>query len=113
MNVANRSFLAERENECLQGLLLCPVDRGTIYLAKTVGNFVFMMVAQLFIVPIFVFFFNLPMTVGIAGVFLSLALLSAFVAYADEGRLTIPIDSAWRFHLGDAKGAEKSNAKPM
>jgi heme exporter protein B len=70
----NRSFLAERENECLQGLLLCPVDRGTIYLAKTVGNFVFMMVAQLFIVPIFVFFFNLPMTVGIGGVFLALAL---------------------------------------
>ncbi len=70
----NRSFLAERENECLQGLLLCPVDRGTIYLAKTIGNFVFMMVAQLFIVPIFVFFFNLPMTVGIGGVFLTLAL---------------------------------------
>jgi heme exporter protein B len=70
----NRSFLAERENECLQGLLLCPVDRGTIYLAKTVGNFVFMMVAQLFIVPIFVFFFNLSMTVGMGGVFLALAL---------------------------------------
>ena len=70
----NRSFLAERDNECLQGLLLCPIDRGTIYLAKTAGNFVFMMVAQLFIVPIFVFFFNLPMTVGIGGVFLTLAL---------------------------------------
>jgi heme exporter protein B len=70
----NRSFVAERENECLQGLLLCPVDRGTIYLAKTAGNFVFMMAAQLFIVPIFVFFFNLPMSVGIGGVFLTLAL---------------------------------------
>ena len=69
----NRSFLAERENECLQGLLLCPIDRGTIYLAKAVGNFVFMMVAQLFIVPIFVFFFNLPMT-GMGGVFLTVAL---------------------------------------
>jgi heme exporter protein B len=70
----NRSFLAERENECLQGLLLCPIDRGTIYLAKTLGNFIFMMAAQLFIVPIFVFFFNLPMTPAIAGVFLALAL---------------------------------------
>jgi heme exporter protein B len=70
----NRSFLAERDNECLQGLLLCPIDRGTIYLAKTAGNFVFMMAAQLFIVPIFVFFFNLPVTAGIGGVFLSLAL---------------------------------------
>lgn len=70
----NRSFLAERENECLQGLLLCPVDRSTIYLAKTAGNFIFMMTAELFIVPIFVFFFNLPMTVGMGGVFLTLAL---------------------------------------
>ena len=70
----NRSFLAERENECMQGLLLCPVDRGTIYLSKTLGNFIFMMVAHLMIVPIFVFFFNLPMTLGIGGVFLALAL---------------------------------------
>src|SRR5262249_36289145 len=53
----NRSFLAERENGCLEGLLLCPVDRGTIYLAKAAGNFLFMMVAQVAIVPIFVFFF--------------------------------------------------------
>src|SRR5512140_1311451 len=64
----SRSFLAERENECMQGLLLCPVDRGTIYLAKTVANFVFMMVAQVAIVPIFIFFFNLPVTASLAGV---------------------------------------------
>jgi heme exporter protein B len=70
----NRSFLAERENDCLQGLLLCPVDRGTIYLAKTIANFIFMMLAQLVIVPIFIFFFNLPVTWSIAGVFLTLAL---------------------------------------
>jgi heme exporter protein B len=70
----NRSFLAERENECLQGLLLCPVDRGSIYLAKAVGNFLFMMAAQLVIVPIFIFFFNLPVSLGVVGVFLCLAL---------------------------------------
>src|SRR6266446_10025719 len=52
----SRSFLAERENDCLQGLLLCPVDRGTIYWAKTAGNFIFMMTAQVVIVPVFVFF---------------------------------------------------------
>src|SRR5215470_4216 len=68
----SRSFLAERENDCLQGLLLCPVDRGTIYLAKTTTNFVFMMAAQLLIVPIFIFFFNLPLTRAFGGVLLSL-----------------------------------------
>jgi heme exporter protein B len=61
----NRSFLTERENECLQGLLLTPVDRGTIYLAKVGGNVLFMMTAQAFVVPIFVFFFNLPLTLAL------------------------------------------------
>jgi heme exporter protein B len=55
----NRSFLNERDNDCLQGLLLCPVDRGTVYLAKTAGNALFMLAAQVFVVPIFVVFFNL------------------------------------------------------
>ena len=70
----NRSFLAERENDCLQGLLLCPVDRGSIYLAKVVSNFLFMLMAQLVIVPICIFFFNLPVALGLGGVFLSLML---------------------------------------
>ena len=70
----NRSFLAERENDCMQGILLCPVDRGTIYLAKTAGNFLFMMAAQLFIVPIFIFFFNLAVTPALGAVFFTLAL---------------------------------------
>ncbi|MDX2170380.1 MAG: heme exporter protein CcmB [Deltaproteobacteria bacterium] len=56
----NRSLLREREADCLQGLLLAPVDRGSIYLAKTAGNFLVMIAAQLVLVPIFVFFFNLP-----------------------------------------------------
>ena len=81
----SRSFLAERDNDCLQGLLLCPVDRGTIYLAKTVGNFLFMMMAQLAIVPIFVFFFNLPVTTSLAGVFLSLVL--GILGFAAVGTL--------------------------
>ena len=70
----NRSFLAERENDCLQGLLLCPVDPGTIYWAKMAGNFIFMMIAQAVIVPVFVFFFNLPLSSTLAGVVFSLAL---------------------------------------
>jgi len=74
VSALNRSFVAERENDCLQGLLLCPVDRGTIYLAKTIANFLFMMAAQLVTVPIFVFFFNLPLSWGLVGVVASLGL---------------------------------------
>jgi heme exporter protein B len=62
----NRSLLREREAECLQGLLLAPVDRGSIYLAKTAGNLLVMVAAQVVLVPIFVFFFNLPLWLTIA-----------------------------------------------
>lgn len=57
----NRSLLRESEHECLQGLLLAPLDRGTIYLAKTTANFLFMVAAEVVLVPLFVFFFNLPL----------------------------------------------------
>lgn len=70
----NRSFAAERENDCLQGLLLCPVDRSTIYLAKTIANFTFMMAAQAVIVPVFIFFFNQNAGASWLTVLLSLAL---------------------------------------
>jgi heme exporter protein B len=70
----NRSFVTERDNDCLQGLLLCPVDRGTIYLAKTVANFLFMLAAQVVLVPLFVFFFNPPLSGAFVGVILSLSL---------------------------------------
>jgi heme exporter protein B len=81
----NRSFLAERENDCLQGLLLCPRDRGTIYLAKAVGNLAFMAAAQVVIVPVFIFFFNLPLRPTLAGVLLSLPL--GLLGFAAVGTL--------------------------
>jgi len=70
----NRSFLAERENDCLHGLLLCPVDPSTIYLAKVASHVVFMVAAQVVVFPVFVFFFNVPMSAGWLGVLLSLLL---------------------------------------
>jgi len=70
----NRSFVTERDNDCLQGLLLCPVDHGTIYLAKTAANFLFMLTAQVVLVPLFVFFFNPPLSAAFVGVILSLSL---------------------------------------
>jgi heme exporter protein B len=81
----NRSFLIERENECLQGLLLCPVDRGAIYLAKVSGNALFMTAAQAIVVPIFVVFFNLPIDMALAR--LVPVLLLGLVGFAAVGTL--------------------------
>jgi heme exporter protein B len=53
----NRSFAQEKDEHCLDGLLLCPVDRFTIFLAKTAGNLVFLLVIQAVAVPVFALFF--------------------------------------------------------
>lgn len=56
-----RSFVAEKENDCLQGLLLAPLDRGTLYLAKVFANALFLLAAQAVLVPLFVLFFDLSL----------------------------------------------------
>lgn len=81
----NRSLLRERDNDCLHGLLLAPVDRGTIYLAKTGANFLFMLAAQMVLVPVFIFFFNLPMNATIAR--LAPVLLLGLLGFAAVGTL--------------------------
>ena len=53
----NRSFAQEKDERCLDGLLLCPVDRVIIFLAKTAGNLVFLLIIQAVAVPVFTLFF--------------------------------------------------------
>lgn len=64
----NRSLVRENEQQCMQGLLLAPIDRGTIFLAKTVANFLVLSVAQCFVVVIFILFFNLPFVLTVVRV---------------------------------------------
>lgn len=55
----NRSFITEKDRGCMEGLLLCPVDRSAIYLGKMAGNLLFMAAVEAIILPIFAAFFNL------------------------------------------------------
>lgn len=57
----NRIFIREKDSGCLQGLLLCPVDREAIYFGKMLASFIFMFVVELVIMPIFSVFLNLPL----------------------------------------------------
>ncbi len=54
----NRSFARERENDCLAGLMLAPVDRSAIYFGKVLGNSLFMLVVELVTLPVFIVFFD-------------------------------------------------------
>jgi len=55
----NRMFSTEKENSCLQGLLLVPMDRGILYLGKMLAAAVFMLVAEAVIFIFSMVFFNL------------------------------------------------------
>ena len=60
----NRSLAQEQENGCIDGLLLAPMDRSTIFFGKAVGNVLFMSMVELVIVPIFAALFNVPLLRG-------------------------------------------------
>ncbi len=80
----NRSFSHEKEHGCLEGILLVPMDRSVIFLAKATTNLLFLLLVEVVVVPLFFFLFLssvgaapswplmlLPLlvgTVGIAGV---------------------------------------------
>lgn len=55
----NRMFASERENSCLQGLLMLPVDRGILYLGKMLAASIFMLVTEVVIFVFTLVFFNL------------------------------------------------------
>lgn len=46
----NRSFAAERENACLEGMLLAPIDPSAIFVGKLLANLVFLGVTEAVIV---------------------------------------------------------------
>jgi heme exporter protein B len=54
----NRSMAVEKDNGCLDGLLLTPVDRTVIFFGKAIGNLVFMFIVELVILPIYSIFYN-------------------------------------------------------
>ncbi len=60
-----RSFATEREDDRLHGLLLAPVDRGTIYLAKLFANLLFLLLVQAVTLAAFALFFNVSLLPGL------------------------------------------------
>lgn len=94
-----RTIAAEREKGLMDRLLLCPVDRKAIYLAKLLGNLLFIGVVELVALPVFAALFNIPLfgellpivllgTLGIAAIG---TLFSAIAAATQARELLLPI----------------------
>ncbi|MBN1220323.1 MAG: heme exporter protein CcmB [Anaerolineae bacterium] len=58
----SRSFILERDQGVLDGLLLTPVDRSAIYFGKMLGNVLFISLVEIIILPFFIILFNQPLT---------------------------------------------------
>ena len=89
-----KSFSQEKENGCMDGLLLTPVSRGVIYLGKMISNVFFLVVLLVMVVPAFALLFQLPL----GGVLLPLALilLAGVLGFAALGTLLGGVTSTLR-----------------
>ena len=81
----SKSFAQEREQGCMDALLLTPVERGVIYLGKMFSNTLFLIAIQVMFLPVFSLFFG----VGLRGVWLPLAvvMLGGTLGFAALGTL--------------------------
>jgi heme exporter protein B len=71
-----RSFASEKEAGCLDGLLLCPVDRGVLYLGKLIGNLILVFATGVVILLFFTIVYNVGIGAGWLGLLLLLVLAS-------------------------------------
>jgi heme exporter protein B len=81
----NRTFAAEKENSCLQGLLMTPADRGILYLGKMLAATVFMLLAEIILFVFSVIFFNLAVWMEIP--YLALVFIIGTLGFTAVGTL--------------------------
>jgi heme exporter protein B len=93
-----RAFVAEREQRLLDGLVLAPCDRSTIWLGKVVSTLAFLVLAELVALPAFALFFTSIDAATVAGVALADlgicavgTLLAAMAAAGRARELLLPL----------------------
>jgi heme exporter protein B len=95
-----RTIAAEREQGSLDRLLLSPVSRKAIYLAKLLGNVLFIGIVELVAVPVFAILFDVPLATGLLipivllgtlGIAAVGTLFSALTASSQTREMLLPI----------------------
>ncbi|MEK7364033.1 MAG: heme exporter protein CcmB [candidate division NC10 bacterium] len=80
-----RTFLVERENDCWEGLLLTPGDKGAIYLGKLAVNFLLMAAVAIVLLGLFGIFYNVDLWGSLAP--LAVVIVLGTVGLASVGTL--------------------------
>lgn len=98
----SHSFVVEREGDCMQGLLLAPVDPAAVYLGKALSNLTMILGVEAILVPLTAILFNFSLkgkilsmcavlivpTIGFAGVG---TLLGALTARTRRAEVLLPL----------------------
>ena len=79
----NRAFVREQEQGGLEGLLLTPVSRDAIFLGKAMTSFLFMLLVEVVLLPVFAVFLGF----SVLSVALGAAILLATLGFALVGTL--------------------------
>lgn len=91
----NRAFQLELENQALDGLLLAPVSRSSIYLGKLIANLAFVAAVEAVGLPLFALFFNVSI-LPVLGPLLAVVAL-ATVGFVSVGTLFSAMTTRTRF----------------
>jgi len=70
----NRSFASERENSCLEGMMLAPIDPSAIFVGKLLANLLFLAVTEAVIVFAAAVWYNFSFLPSLGGLVAILAL---------------------------------------
>ena len=92
----NRSFSHETENGCLEGLLLAPLDRGVVFLAKATSNLAFLAIVEVIAVPLYWVFFSSFAAPAASAPLIVVPLLLGSVGIAGIGTLLSTITASTR-----------------
>ena len=92
----NRSFNAERQNGTLEGIMLVPLDRSVIFLAKATSNFLLLLVVEIIAIPVFWFLFLTTVDLGESVAFAVVPILLGTIGIAGIGTLLSTISANTR-----------------
>jgi heme exporter protein B len=96
----NRAFVLEKDQGCLEGLLLAPVDHSAIYFGKMISTLLFMLVVEALMLVVFSAFLSvnlfdlrllLVIVLGTLGFAAVGTLLSAMTAQTRAREVLLPI----------------------
>jgi heme exporter protein B len=91
----NKAFQLEKENGCIEAILVSPVSRGAIFLGKMLGTVIFILIVQGLVIPIFGILFHSVVFSHFASI-LFLGFLAA-IGFASLGTLLAGLTTDIRF----------------